>query len=119
MPAEYIPIFIFAAIVAAIPALAFGLVRRARRSASISAENVRDAEQPLAFEEAERRSNASQIFLVGALFVICDIAIVFLIPWAVRMTALGLFGLIAGLAFVGILACGYVWLYKNRALERL
>jgi len=119
MPAEYIPILIFAAIVAAVPAVAFGFARRARRAASISAERAGGAEQPLAFEETERRSNSSQIFLVGVLFVICDIVMVFLIPWAVRMTALGSFGLIAGVAFLGVLACGYVWLYKNRALERL
>lgn len=119
MPTEYIPIFVFAVVVAATPALAFGLARRARRADAASARQSADAGQPLAFEETERRSNSSQIFLVGALFVICDIVIVFLIPWAVRMTALGLFGLAAGVAFVGVLACGYIWLYRNRALERL
>jgi NADH-quinone oxidoreductase subunit A len=116
MPTEYIPIFVFAVIVAAVPALAFGFARRASRAASASEPT---AVEPLAFEETERRNNSSQIFLVGALFVMCDVVIVFLIPWAVCMTALGAFGLAAGVVFLGVLACGYIWLYRNRALERL
>jgi NADH:ubiquinone oxidoreductase subunit 3 (subunit A) len=119
MPTEYIAIFVFAVIVAAVPALAFGLARRARRVDPTSASQSADAGEPLAFEETERRSNSSRIFLVGALFMICDIVVVFLIPWAVRMTALGAFGLAAGVVFLGVLACGYIWLYRNRSLERL
>jgi NADH:ubiquinone oxidoreductase subunit 3 (subunit A) len=119
MPTEYIPIFVFAVMVAAAPTVAFGLARRASRAGSALASQSPSAGGPLAFEETERRSNSSQVFVVGALFVICDIVIVFLIPWAVRMTALGLFGLAAGVAFLGVLACGYIWLYRNRALERL
>jgi len=119
MPTEYIPIFVFAAIVAAVPAAVFALARRAGRPDSTSEPAAASAGEPLAFEETERRSNSSQIFLVGALFVICDTVVVFLIPWAVRMTALGVFGLAAGVSFIGVLACGYIWLYRNRALERL
>jgi NADH-quinone oxidoreductase subunit A len=119
MPTEYIPIFVFASIVAAVPALAFGFARRTRRADSTSASQSADAGEPLAFEETERRSNTSQMFLVGALFLMCDVVIVFLIPWAVRMTALGLFGLTAIVGFLGVLACGYIWLYRNRALGRL
>lgn len=119
MPTEYVPIFVFAVIVAAVPAAALGWARRASRADSASAPQDAQPSEPLAFEETERRSNSSQIFLVGALFVICDVAIVFLIPWAVRMTALGLFGLAAIVGFLGALACGYIWLYRNRALERL
>lgn len=119
MPAEYIPIFIFAAIVAAVPAIGFGLARRAGRAESAPSAESNAAGDPLAFEETERRSNSGRIFLVGALFVMCDAAIIFLLLWAVRMSELGAFGLIAIAGFLGILACGYVWLYRSRALERL
>ncbi|MGA9883203.1 MAG: NADH-quinone oxidoreductase subunit A [Candidatus Acidiferrales bacterium] len=119
MPAEYIPLLIFAAIVAAVPAIGFGLARRAGRSEPFLSGESNTAREPLAFEETERRSNSSLIFLIGALFVICDAAIIFLIPWAVRIGELGAFGLIAIAGFFGALACGYVWLYRNRALERL
>ncbi len=118
MPIEYIPIFIFAAVVALVPVVAFALARRAGR-----ANRPSDAEstepRPLAFEETERRGNSSQIFLAAALFVICDAGVVLLALWAVRVGDLGLFGLIAVAAFSCVLACGYVWLYRNRVLERL
>lgn len=119
MPGEYIPIFLFAVVVAAVPAVGFGMARRASRGAAPSVQPLKADGEPLAFEETERRNNSSQIYLVGALFVICDAAIVFLVLWAVRFSDLGAFGLagIAGLA--GALACGYIWLYRNRALERL
>jgi NADH-quinone oxidoreductase subunit A len=119
MPAEYIPLFIFAVLVAAAPAAGFAMARRAGRGDSASVARKRIASEPLAIEETERRSNSSRIFLVGALFVACDTLIIFLIPWAVRINELGAYGLAAIAGFFGVLACGYVWLYKNRALERL
>lgn len=118
MPGQYIPIFLFAILVAAIPAVAFGLARRAGRNAAAHPGEI-DAAGPPALEETERRSNTAQIFLVGALFLLCDVAIIFLVLWAARMSELGLFGLTAMAGFVGALACGYIWLYKHRALERL
>lgn len=117
MPGEYIPIFIFAVIVAALPAVAFAWARRAGRAESVKAANAA-AEQP-ALEETERRHNSSQIYLVGALFVLCDVLIVFMLPWAVRIGELGAFGLVAIVGFLAVVVCGYVWLYRNRALERL
>lgn len=93
MRTEYIPLFVFGLIVAAAPAVAFALARRVGPVDANSAHHVSNPGEPLAFEETERRSNSSQIYLVGALFVICDILMIFLVPWAVRMTALGLFGL--------------------------
>ncbi len=119
MPIEYIPIFIFAVVVAAVPAVGFGLARRAGRVEPAGTAKPNPAGEPLAFEEIERRRNSSQIFLVGVLFVVCDAALIFMIPWAVRIGELGAFGLAAITGFLGALACGYVWLYRNRALERL
>lgn len=119
MPGEYIPIFIFAVLVAAVPIAGFALARRAGRNGATSTEQSNAAGDAMAFEDTERRRNTAQIFLAGALFLLCDTALVFLILWAVRAEALGFFGLIAAAGFLGALACGYVWLYKHRALERL
>lgn len=119
MPGAYIPIFIFAVIVAAVPVAGFALARRAGRNGAAAAERTNAATDAVPFEETERRRNTSQIFLAGTLFVLCDTALVFLILWAVRMEALGFFGLIAAAGFLGALGCGYIWLYKHRALERL
>lgn len=119
MLGEYIPIFLFAIVVAAVPAIGFGMARRAGRANGSSAQPLNSADEPLAFEENERRNNCAQIYLVGALFVICDVAIIFLVPWAVRLSDLGVFGLAAIAGTAGCLACGYIWLYRKRALERL
>jgi NADH:ubiquinone oxidoreductase subunit 3 (subunit A) len=119
MPSEYIPLFVFAIVVAAVPAVGFGLARRAGRNAAEAEEQSGAASESLALEETERRSNTFQTYLAGALFLLCDAAIVFLILWAVRMGDLGAFGIAAIAGFLGVLACGYIWLYRHRALERL
>lgn len=119
MPGNYIPIFIFAVIVAAAPAAGFAWARRAGRGADGGSPAQSTVAERPSLEETERRSNASQIFLVGALFAVCDVAILFLFAWAARMSVLGAFGLAAIGGFLGILGCGYIWVYRNRPLERL
>jgi len=119
MPADYIPLFVFALIVAAVPAAGFALARRASRNASPASAPANPASEPLAFEETERRQNCTQIFLVGVLFVVCDALIVFMLPWAARIGEMGAYGLLGIGGFLASAACGYVWLYRNRALERL
>jgi NADH-quinone oxidoreductase subunit A len=56
------------------------------------------------------------------LFLVFDVEIVFLFPWAISYKGWvlhheGLFGLISMFVFLGILLIGYVWLYKKGALE--
>jgi NADH-quinone oxidoreductase subunit A len=51
------------------------------------------------------------------LFVVFDVETIFLFPWAVKFKALGIFGLIEMLVFLGILIVGYVWIWKKGALE--
>jgi NADH:ubiquinone oxidoreductase subunit 3 (subunit A) len=119
MPGDYIPIFIFALIVAAVPAAGFALARRAGRGGSATITPANPAGEPLSFEETERRQNSTQIFMVGALFVVCDTVIIFMLPWAARIGEMGAYGLFAIGGFLAAVACGYVWLYRNHALERL
>jgi len=64
-----------------------------------------------------------KFYLVAVLFIVFDIEVVFLMPWAVAFRQLDLFGLgIAGgliemAVFVLILAVGYVYIWKRGALE--
>ena len=119
MAENYIPIFIFAVIVAAVPAAGFALARRAGGKSPAGDAPADVTGEPLAFEETERRQNSTQIFLVGALFVVCDALLVFMLPWAARIGETGAYGLLAIGGFLAAVACGYVWLYRNRALDRL
>ena len=56
-------------------------------------------------------------YLTAMLFLVFDIEIVFLYPLAVQLRQLALFGFIELLVFVGLLAIGYVYIWRKGALE--
>ncbi|MGI9614195.1 MAG: NADH-quinone oxidoreductase subunit A [Acidimicrobiales bacterium] len=58
-----------------------------------------------------------RFYLIAMLFVIFDIEIVFLYPWAVNYAALGLFGLVAVLIFSALVFESFVYLISKGALE--
>ncbi|HWO43647.1 MAG TPA: NADH-quinone oxidoreductase subunit A [Candidatus Eisenbacteria bacterium] len=56
-------------------------------------------------------------YLVAMLFLIFDLEVVFLYPWAIYFRQLGLFGLVEMAIFVGILVVGFVYVWRKGALE--
>lgn len=56
-------------------------------------------------------------YLAGLLLLIFDVETVFLYPWAVEFRALGWFGFIEMLVFVGMLVVGYLFLWRRGALR--
>ena len=58
-----------------------------------------------------------RFYLVAILFVIFDVETIFLLPWAIQFDVLGLFGLMEMLVFLAILIVGYIWLFRQRALN--
>lgn len=58
-----------------------------------------------------------RFYLVAVLFILFDIEVIFLLPWAVVFRKLGLFGLIEIGVFLVILLVGYVYAWKKGALE--
>jgi NADH-quinone oxidoreductase subunit A len=66
---------------------------------------------------AAQRRLPVKFYLVAVLFIIFDIEIIFLLPWAVTFRFLGLFGLVEVLVFILILLVGYIWVWKKGALE--
>jgi NADH-quinone oxidoreductase subunit A len=58
-----------------------------------------------------------RFYLVAMLFLIFDLEVVFLYPWAIYFRQLGLFGLIQMGIFLIILTIGYVYVWKKGALE--
>ena len=56
-------------------------------------------------------------YLIAVLFVLFDIEVIFLLPWAVVLRKLGLFALIEMLVFVAILLVGYIYVWRKGALE--
>jgi NADH-quinone oxidoreductase subunit A len=58
-----------------------------------------------------------RFYLVAMLFLIFDLEVVFLYPWAIYFRQLGIFGLVQMAIFLGILTIGYVYVWKKGALE--
>ncbi|MBP1654709.1 MAG: nuoA 1 [Bacteroidetes bacterium] len=58
-----------------------------------------------------------KFYLVGMLFIVFDIEIVFMYPWAVRFRDLGLAGFIEMLVFIGILLVGFLYIWRKGALR--
>ena len=56
-------------------------------------------------------------FLVAILFVLFDIEIVFMYPWAVNFKAIGLSGLLKMGGFIALLLVGYLYIVKRKALD--
>ena len=56
-------------------------------------------------------------YLVAILFILFDLEIAFLFPWAVVLKEIGLFGFVAMLVFLGILVVGFIYEWMKGALE--
>lgn len=56
-------------------------------------------------------------YMVTMLFILFDIEVVFLYPWAVNFRGLGMFGFIEMVVFIVILLLGYLYLWKKGAFE--
>jgi NADH-quinone oxidoreductase subunit A len=69
-----------------------------------------------AFEDARMKFDV-RYYLVAILFILFDLEIAFLFPWAVVFEELGAFGFWAMLLFLGILTVGFVYEWKKGALE--
>jgi NADH-quinone oxidoreductase subunit A len=58
-----------------------------------------------------------RFYLVSILFIIFDLEIAFLFPWAITLKQIGLQGFLAAVIFLGILTVGFVYEWKKGALE--
>lgn len=59
----------------------------------------------------------AQYYLIALIFLIFDIEIIFLFPWAVAFDQLSLFAVLEGLLFIAILAGGLIYAWKKGAFE--
>ena len=69
-----------------------------------------------AFEDSRMRFDV-RYYLVAILFIIFDLEIAFLFPWAVVLDDIGMFGYLAMMLFLGILVIGFIYEWKKGALE--
>lgn len=68
------------------------------------------------FEDARRRFDV-RFYLVAILFIIFDLEIAFLFPWAAAFREIGLFGFWSMMVFLAVLTVGFIYEWKKGALE--
>lgn len=69
-----------------------------------------------AFEDARMQFDV-RYYLVAILFILFDLEIAFLFPWAVVLQDIGLFGFLSMMLFLGILVLGFVYEWMKGALD--
>ncbi len=69
-----------------------------------------------AFGDARQKFDV-RFYLVAILFIIFDLEVAFLFPWAVSLGGIGLFGFWSMMIFLGVLTIGFVYEWKKGALE--
>ncbi len=69
-----------------------------------------------AFDDARMKFDV-RFYLVAILFIIFDLEVSFLFPWAVAFGDLGLFGYWSMMVFLGVLTVGFIYEWRKGALE--
>jgi NADH-quinone oxidoreductase subunit A len=113
---EYLPILIFLgiAIGMTIMILMASLVVARQRPDTEKLSPYECGFEP--FEDARGRFDV-RFYLVAILFIIFDLEVAFLFPWAVSLGNIGLFGFWSMMIFLAILTIGFVYEWKKGALE--
>jgi NADH-quinone oxidoreductase subunit A len=120
MLANYLPVLIFLVIATALAGVMLGLGSGLGRYLS---RDPHDAAKRTPYEcgfdafEDSRMKFDVRYYLVAILFIVFDLEIAFLFPWAVALTKIGLFGLLAMGIFLAILVVGFIYEWKKGALE--
>lgn len=113
---EYFNIFVFMAVAFGISLLLI-LLSLWRGPKRPDAEKLSPYECGFeAFSDARLKFDV-RFYLVAILFIIFDLEIAFLFPWAVSLKAIGFFGFFSMLLFLGTLGIGFVYEWRKGALE--
>ena len=120
MLANYFPILLFLAIGTAVGVgalVASGVLARLSGVQNPDSEKLSPYECGFeAFEDARMKFDV-RYYLVAILFILFDLEIAFLFPWAVVLPDIGLFGFVAMMIFLAILIVGFIYEWKKGALD--
>jgi NADH-quinone oxidoreductase subunit A len=120
MLANYLPVLIFLVVATGLAAVLLGLGNIFGR---LTSKQPNDVEKLSAYEcgfeafEDTRARFDVRYYLVAILFIVFDLEIAFLFPWAVSLPVIGGFGLWAMGIFLLILVVGFIYEWKKGALE--
>ena len=120
MLANYLPVLIFLIVAAALAALLLGLgTGIGRYFARFHGDREKLSPYECGFEAFEdtRMRFDVRYYLVAILFIVFDLEIAFLFPWAVALGHIGALGLASMGIFLGILVVGFIYEWMKGALE--
>jgi NADH-quinone oxidoreductase subunit A len=113
---EYLPILVFLAIAIVVAIVCIG-------GSYLVVKQKPDLEKTSAYEcgfdafEDARVKFDVRYYLVAILFIIFDLEVAFLFPWAVSFGKIGLFGFWSMIVFLGVLTIGFIYEWRKGALE--
>jgi NADH-quinone oxidoreductase subunit A len=113
---DYFPVVLFILIVAAfaVVTLILSYLVQPRMASSEKMSPYECGSEPIS---DARIPFPVRYYIIAMLFVIFDVEIIFLYPWAVAFDKIGLFGLIEMIIFIALFLAGYVYAWKKGALE--
>ncbi len=112
----YFPVFVFLLLAIGMAGVMVGL-------SFLLAKQKPDAEKLSPYEcgfdpfSDARHKFDVRFYLVSILFIIFDLEIAFLFPWAVSLGSIGLFGFWSMMVFLGVLTVGFIYEWRKGALE--
>ncbi len=113
---EYLPILIFLGVALGLSVVFIG-------ASYLAARQLPDSEKLSAYEcgfdafDDARAKFDVRFYLVAMLFIIFDLEVAFLFPWATAFGAIGLFGFWSMVVFLLILTIGFIYEWRKGALE--
>ena len=113
---EYLPILIFLGIAALVSTVFIA-------GAWVVARQKPDLEKSSAYEcgfeafDDARTKFEVRYYLVAILFIIFDLEVAFLFPWAVSLGKIGMYGFWSMIVFLGVLTVGFIYEWRKGALE--
>ena len=117
MRTGYLPILVFGGLIGAfaVLSLAVSALLRPRRRVKAKFDPYECGIEPVRLPA--RENFPVKFYVVAMLFIIFDIEVIFLFPWAVAFRHLGLFGLVEMVVFIGLVFVAYVYVWQKGGLD--
>jgi NADH-quinone oxidoreductase subunit A len=114
---DYLPVLLLAGFAVSFAALNIGVSWLLGKRGGTNPDKESAFECGMLPLQSGRRRFSVKFYVVAMLFILFDIEVVFLYPWAVKYKALGLFGFVEMLVFLGILTIGWWYVLRKGALD--
>ena len=113
---EYVPILLVFAVAAVVGGALLGIpsLIAPRRVTAVKLEPFECGKDPVALPEGRF---AIKFSTIAIFFIIFDIELVFIWPWAALYRRLGWYGFVEMMVFLGILMLGFLYIWQKRGLE--